>query len=215
MNLICKCDNNIKKKFNYTSYWENREVTTDEIDIYDFLKNKKYKFKNKKILHIGVGNSFFAKKLITSHCSILGITISYPELIVSKNVDKKKYNVFLINKFSEKFQSKKILNNFDLIIDPNLKTFACCEDGFLFFFNILIKKMKKNSILITSRKGMKCSIILKRKLSFSVRKFFYFKLKDVPGSKKNILRINECKKLSKAFSLNFFYNKNIAYFKKI
>lgn len=215
MYLICKCDNNIKKKFNSTSYWENREVTTDEIDIFNFLKNNKYKFKNKKILHIGVGNSFFAKKLITSNCSILGITISYPELIVSKNVGKKKYNVFLINKLSQKFQRTKILNNFDLIIDPNLKTFSCCKDGFLFYFNILIKKMKKNSLLITSRKGMKCSMILKRKLSFNPRNFFYFKLKDVPGPKRNILTINECKKLSKLFSLNFFYNKNIAYFKKI
>ena len=37
MNYICKC-----KKINYLkneyTYWEHREVTTDELDIIDFLK---------------------------------------------------------------------------------------------------------------------------------------------------------------------------------
>ena len=55
MNYICKC-----KKINYLkneyTYWEDREVTTDELDIIDFLK-KSNSFNYESILHIGIGLS--------------------------------------------------------------------------------------------------------------------------------------------------------------
>ena len=38
MNYICKCKKINFFKNEYT-YWEDREVTTDELDIIDFLKN--------------------------------------------------------------------------------------------------------------------------------------------------------------------------------
>ena len=43
-------------------YWENRNVTNDEIEIVNFL-NSKYKNKKISILHIGIGNSYVASKL--------------------------------------------------------------------------------------------------------------------------------------------------------
>ena len=38
MNYICKCKKINFLKNEYT-YWEDRDVTTDELDIIDFLKN--------------------------------------------------------------------------------------------------------------------------------------------------------------------------------
>ena len=59
MNYICNCKkiNFIKKEY---TYWEDREVTTDELDIIKFLKELS-NFNSKAILHIGIGNSYFAK----------------------------------------------------------------------------------------------------------------------------------------------------------
>ena len=60
MNYICNCKK--KNLFNKSyTYWEDRAVTTDELDIINFLDNiKDVKFKS--VLHIGVGNSYFAIK---------------------------------------------------------------------------------------------------------------------------------------------------------
>ena len=63
MNYICNCPKSDFSKHNYT-YWEDRDTTSDEIEIIDFLENS-YKLESKKILHIGIGNSFFAKKLMS------------------------------------------------------------------------------------------------------------------------------------------------------
>ena len=59
MNYICKCKKINFLKNEYT-YWEDREVTSDELDIIDFLKNSN-SYNYDSILHIGIGNSFFAK----------------------------------------------------------------------------------------------------------------------------------------------------------
>ena len=56
MNYICKCKKTNFLKKEYT-YWEDREVTTDELDIINLLK-KSNSFNYKSILHIGIGNSY-------------------------------------------------------------------------------------------------------------------------------------------------------------
>ena len=59
MNYNCNC-----KKFNFSdknySYWENRKTTSDEMEILQMLLQEN-DLKNKEILHIGIGNSDFAK----------------------------------------------------------------------------------------------------------------------------------------------------------
>ena len=62
MNYICNCKKENFFDKNYT-YWEDRNVTKDELDIINFLV-KSNNFKYKSILHIGIGNSYFANKKI-------------------------------------------------------------------------------------------------------------------------------------------------------
>ena len=71
-------------------YWENRNVTNDEIDILNFLNSKNNKDLN--ILHVGIGNSFLASKL-NSFKEIIGITISQNEIehATSRNIFNYKY----------------------------------------------------------------------------------------------------------------------------
>ena len=55
MNYICKCPKSDFSKHNFT-YWEDRNTTSDELEIIDFLENS-YKLESKQVLHIGIGNS--------------------------------------------------------------------------------------------------------------------------------------------------------------
>ena len=211
MNYICKC-----KKINYLkneyTYWEDRVVTTDELDIIDFLK-KSNSFNYESILHIGIGNSFFAKNFSKEN-KIIGLTISKKEINKANDLNLNNYNVYLCDKYSKEF--KQLLNNikFDLIIDTNLKSYSCCIDAFNYFMENLLSKLNKNGTLITSKSGMNWFKKLKPKLSFNLKKFFYYKLKEVSGDKDNILTINELESFSKSYNLKMYFDEKLCYLKK-
>ena len=211
MNYICKCKKINFLKNEYT-YWEDREVTTDELDIIDFLK-KSNSVNCQSILHIGIGNSFFAKNFSKDN-KIIGLTVSKKEINKANDLNLTNYNVYLCDKYSKEF--KQLLSNikFDLIIDTNLKSYSCCIDAFNYFMENLLSKLNKNGTLITSKSGMNWFKKLKPKLSFNLKKFFYYKLKEVSGDKDNILTINELENFSKSYNLKMYFNEKLCYLKK-
>jgi len=210
MNYNCNCSRTNYSDRNYT-YWENREITSDEFEIINFLE-KSYDLRAKSILHIGIGNSFFAKKFFKNQ--IFGITISQKEIDLAYSLRLSNYKVFLCDKYSLNFKEK--LNNisFDLIVDTNLKSYSCCQDSFNFYMENLFYKLKKNGTLITSKNGMNWYKNLKPKLSFNLKNFFHFKLKEVEGNKENVLSENELKSLAKQFNLKFSFDDKLCYLKK-
>ena len=93
MSYICKCK---KEKFfdkNY-SYWEDRNVTSDELDVIDFILNSD-DGQYHSILHIGIGNSHFAKTINNSY-SVTGITISKKEIDKAESMSLSNYDFFFI-----------------------------------------------------------------------------------------------------------------------
>lgn len=210
MNYNCNCSRTNYSDRNYT-YWENREITSDEFEIINFLE-KSYDLRSKSILHIGIGNSFFAKKFFKNQ--IFGITISQKEIDLAYSLRLSNYKVLLCDKYSLNFKEK--LNNisFDLIVDTNLKSYSCCQDSFNFYMENLFYKLKKNGTLITSKNGMNWYKNLKPKLSFNLKNFFHFKLKEVEGNKENILSENELKNLARQFNLEFSFDDKLCYLKK-
>jgi len=210
MNYNCNCARTNYSDRNYT-YWENREITSDEFEIINFLE-KSYDLRAKSILHIGIGNSFFAKKFFKNQ--IFGITISQKEIDLAYSLRLSNYKVLLCDKYSLNFKEK--LNNisFDLIVDTNLKSYSCCQDSFNFYMENLFYKLKKNGTLITSKNGMNWYKNLKPKLSFNLKNFFHFKLKEVEGNKENVLSENELKSLASQFNLEFSFDDKLCYLKK-
>ena len=210
MNYNCNCSRTNYSDRNYT-YWENRKITSDEFEIINFLE-KSYDLRAKSILHIGIGNSFFAKKFFKNQ--IFGITISQKEIDLAYSLRLSNYKVFLCDKYSLNFKEK--LNNisFDLIVDTNLKSYSCCQDSFNFYMENLFYKLKKNGTLITSKNGMNWYKNLKPKLSFNLKNFFHFKLKEVEGNKENVLSENELKSLARQFNLEFSFDDKLCYLKK-
>ena len=72
-NYICNCSHYDFSNKEY-KYWENRNVTSDEIIIVKYIKSLNLR-SNLNILHVGIGNSYIYEQLNKSHI-ISGITIS-------------------------------------------------------------------------------------------------------------------------------------------
>ena len=211
MNYICNCKKKNLFDKSYT-YWEDRAITTDELDIINFLDNEK-DIKFKSVLHIGVGNSYFAKKF-ARRFNITGITISQEEVKKANSMNLINYQVYLLDKYSTQFKNFLSKNTFDLIIDTNLKSYTCCQETFEFMISNIFKSINSNGMLITSTNGMKWFKDLRPKLSFSIRKFFFFKLKEINGNKDNILLPEELDNLSKKNNIKMTFNDKLCYLKK-
>ena len=211
MNYICKCTKSDFLKHNFT-YWEDRDTTSDELEIIDFLENS-YKLESKQILHIGIGNSFFAKKFFKNN-HIFGITISKREIEKANLINLLNYKFVLCDKYSKNFIQVFNDKKFDIIVDTNLKSYTCCLESFNFFIENLINKLNNDGMLITSKNGMKWFKKLKPKLSFNFKNLFNYKLKEVNGNKENILTTDELKNLSKRYNLEFSFDDKLCYLKK-
>ena len=211
MNYICNCKKIDYLKNEYT-YWEDRDVTTDELDIINFIKTLD-NFNFKSILHIGIGNSHFAKTFSKDN-KITGLTVSQKEINKANKLNLNNYNVFLCDKYSKEFNTSLKNIKFDFIIDTNLKSFSCCIDTFNFFIKNLLNMLNTNGLLITSKNGMNWFKKLEPKLSFNLKKMIYYKLKEVKGDKKNILSIEELENISKRFKLKMSFDDKLCYLKK-
>ena len=208
---ICGCKKFDFKKKNYT-YWENRKTTSDEIDVINFIKEN-FNLKNKYLLHLGIGNSEIVTKFRETK-KIVGVTISSRELQKAQNLNINNYELYLCDKYSINFYELVKNIKFDFIIDTNLKSYSCCHKSFDFFMNNLANILNTNGIILTSKKGMNWYKTLVPKLSFNIKKFFFFKLKEVEGNKANIFSKNDIDLFKKKHSFAFYTEDKICYFKK-
>ena len=210
-NYICNCSHYDFSNKEY-KYWENRNVTSDEIIIVKYIKSLNLR-SNLNILHVGVGNSYIYEQLNKSHI-ISGITISNQEIKKSKKYRDKKYEVLYCDKLSNNlnnlFQNKK----FDIIIDNNLKSYSCCNKAFNYMFQNFVNLLNIGGSIITTRLGMNWVKKIKPKLSFNFKDLLHYKLKEFEGDKNNIFTVHEAEMLSKKFSLKINKNENIISFLK-
>ena len=188
------------------SYWENKEVTNDEKDVLTYL-NKNNLFVNKKILHVGIGNSYVANNL-QNFKKIDGISLSKNELDLAKKFNINNYEVFFQNKYCQNNLLNKDLSSYDIIIDVNIKSFSCCNKAFENLFETYSKILNNNGIIIISKAGMKWSRQIKPVLSFSFKKMFYKRLKEFDGPKSNFLNVKDCFNLSQKYKLQLDISDN-------
>ena len=195
------------------SYWENKKTTSDEEHIVEYLKTNNL-VSGKNIMHIGVGNSYFVKN-ISNYNKVDAITLSKNEMNYGLSFNIHNYNIFFQNKYSYKNLLNETLKSYDIIVDVNLKSFACCEEAFYDLFSKYVSMLKPSGIIITGREGMNWSRLIKPVLSFSFRNFFYKRLKEFDGPINNYLSEKECTKISDLFNLSINTNNpNLVVFKK-
>ena len=194
------------------SYWESNKVTSDEKYILNFLQSK-ISINKKKILHVGIGNSYIEENLKNFN-KIDGVSLSGSEIINGQKKKIKNYKIYFLNKFSKKTLFNKKLSHYDIIIDANLKSYACCNIAFNHLFKQYLKMLKPKGIIISGKNGMRWSRIIKPVLSFSFKKFFYKRLKEFDGAKNNILNKNELLLLKKKHNLQILNLNNLILIKK-
>ena len=180
------------------SYWENKKETLDEIEILDFL-NANNSSNSSKILHIGIGNSYIANNL-NKYSLINGISISSKEIRFAKNLNIKNYDVSFKNKYE--FNTFHNFSNYkyDIIIDANIKSFACCENAFQHLMQQYFDILNFDGFIITSTKGMNWSRKVLPVIRFDFKNLFHRRLNEYDGPSSNLLTINELEVLSKKFS---------------
>jgi len=194
------------------SYWESNKVTSDEKHILNFLQNK-ISINKKKILHVGIGNSYIEENLINFN-KIDGVSLSGSEIINGQKKKIKNYKIYFLNKFSKKTLFNKKLSHYDIIIDANLKSYACCNIAFNHLFKLYLKMLKPKGIILTGKNGMKWSRIIKPVLSFSFKRFFYKRLKEFDGPKTNILTKKDLSLLMNKHNLQILNLNNLILIKK-
>jgi hypothetical protein len=105
------------------------------------------------VLHVGVGNSFFARRMAVRCKSIDGITVAPAERDLAASLKLPNYRVFKANKYAVSLPA--ILNRFfDVIVDNNLASFACCGFHLMLMFSSYRLMLRPGGSILTDRQGM-------------------------------------------------------------
>lgn len=137
------------------SSYECQPTSGAEAAIMAFLKSEPRRYLNKRLLHVGVGNSSLPLEFAAYLSEYVGITISLPEIA---NFDRKLTGVrrakaLLLNKYDPRMY-RGLPGKFEIIVDTLLKSFACCEKHFEQMMEFFVSKLTRDGILLTTKTGV-------------------------------------------------------------
>ena len=95
--------------------WSDKATTPDQRRMELYID--RYDLREKRILHIGIGNSGLARRFQGRVAEIVGTTIDEPEIKVAEALGLPNYRFVLHNKFSGDNQA--LAGSFDFILDNN------------------------------------------------------------------------------------------------
>ena len=120
-----------------------------------FLKSARERYVGKRLLHVGVGNSFLPTEFAADLAEDVGITISLPEIapFEEKFAGVANAKALLLNKYNPRMYGK-LHGAFDVIVDTLLKSFACCEKHFADMMEFFAGKLTRGGTLVTTETGI-------------------------------------------------------------
>jgi hypothetical protein len=127
------------------------ETTVDQARIEAVLDRLDLVGKN--ILHVGVGNSKFARRFASRVHLIDGLTVSRNEKALADSLKIDNYTVYLLNKYSREF-ILTISHKYDFVMDNNLASFACCKYHFYLMLDNYLWSMRPGGQILTDQQGM-------------------------------------------------------------
>jgi hypothetical protein len=80
--------------------------------------------RNARVLHVGIGNSGFAKRFSKRVREIVGTTVDLPEIDAASSLSIPNYRAVIHNKYSG--ADDRIQGPFDIILDNNPTSPSCC-----------------------------------------------------------------------------------------
>lgn len=130
--------------------WSRFEATPDQRRMERFID--RYDLSQRRVLHVGIGNSGLARRFAHRTREVVGITVDQPEIDRAHALALRHYRVALRNKYSD--EALAGLGTFDFILDNNLTSSCCC----LFHLDRLLaayaRALAPGGQIVTDRVGL-------------------------------------------------------------
>lgn len=130
--------------------WSDKDTTYDQLRIERFID--RYDLRQKRVLHVGMGNSGLAKRFHRRTCEIVGTTIDEPEIEVARSLRLPNYRFIMHNKYSGK--NDAVTGSFDFIVDNNPTSPCCCIRHLSTLFDFYVEKLGPSGLVVTDRAGL-------------------------------------------------------------
>ncbi len=130
--------------------WSDKATTPDQYRIEKYID--RFDLREKRVLHIGIGNSGLAKRFRGRVGEIVGTTIDEPEIAVARALDLPGYSVVLHNKYSS--PDDIVPGTFDFILDNNPTSPCCCIRHLSELFAFYREKLSDGGQMVTDSLGL-------------------------------------------------------------
>ncbi len=131
--------------------WTERPTTPDQARIEAWLETTLAD--GESLLHVGLGNSRLAERFSARCRTIVGMSITGPEVEHAVGLNIANYLPLLENKFSTAF-AETFDGAFDFIIDNNPSSFACCFFHFARMMRTYRRVLKDDGRIVTEALGL-------------------------------------------------------------
>jgi hypothetical protein len=130
--------------------YSRRPTSVDQARIEAWLRGAD--LAGKAVLHVGVGNSSLARGLAGKVRQLDGLTVHPNEKAHADSLGIPNYRVLLLNKHGPGLF--RLEGRYDLIVDNNLASFACCTYHFHLMLAGYAAKLKPGGCVLTDERGM-------------------------------------------------------------
>lgn len=105
------------------------------------------------LLHVGIGNSMLAVRFGTHFRYMAGITLQPEEIAKAKALNIANYDPRQLNKFDAGL-GRAFATRFDVIIDNNPASYACCLSHFAMMMRSYFDMLKPGGMMLTDAMGL-------------------------------------------------------------
>jgi len=127
-----------------------KATTPDQKRIEHYID--RYDLRQKRVLHIGIGNSGLAQRFARRVKEIVGTTVDEPEMAVARPLAIPNYRFVLHNKYSG--DDAAVEGAFDFILDNNPTSPCCCVRHLAEMFDFYMAKLAPGGQIVTDRLGL-------------------------------------------------------------
>lgn len=130
--------------------WSAKATTPDQARMERYVD--RYDLRGSRILHIGIGNSGFARRFHARVREIVGTTIDEPEIRVARALALPNYDPVIHNKYAG--DTGAVEGQFDFILDNNPTSPCCCVRHLSDMIEFYEQKLAPGGQIVTDRLGL-------------------------------------------------------------
>ncbi|WP_408586273.1 class I SAM-dependent methyltransferase [Novosphingobium sp.] len=134
--------------------WSLIPSTPDQLRIEAWLEG--FALNGASILHVGAGNSLFAKRFCGHGACVTGTTVAREEVAHGESLAIPGYRVLLHNKYSG--ADGRDWPRFDFIVDNNPSSFGCCLDHYMAMLRFYADVLAPGGQVLVDRVGLGWSL---------------------------------------------------------